>query len=31
MLPDLTRERRELVIQYRDSGETELLPSWVAA
>lgn len=31
MLPDLTRERRELVIQYRDGGETELLPSWVAA
>lgn len=31
MLPDLTDQRRELVIQYRDGGESQLVPSWVAA
>ena len=31
MLPDLTDQRRELVIQYRDGGGPELVPSWVAA
>ena len=30
MLPDLTWERRELVIQYRDGGGTEVVPGWVA-
>lgn len=30
MLPDLTDERRELVIQYRDGGGTAVLPDWVA-
>ena len=30
MLPDLTLERRELVIQYRDGGGTEVVPGWVA-
>ena len=30
MLPDLTWERRELVIQYRDGGGTEAVPGWVA-
>ena len=31
MLPDLTDQRRELVIQYRDGGGSELAPDWVAA
>lgn len=31
MLPDLTDQRRELVIQYRDGGGAELEPDWVAA
>lgn len=30
MLPDLTDQRRELVLQYRDTGETEVFPAWVA-
>lgn len=30
MLPDLTWERRELVIQYRDGGGTEVVPGWIA-
>lgn len=30
MLPDLTDQRRELVIQYRDGGGSELAPDWVA-
>ncbi len=30
MLPDLTEERRELVMQYRDRGNGELSPMWVA-
>ena len=30
MLPDLTDQRRELVIQYRDGGGYELAPDWVA-
>ena len=30
MLPDLTAQRRELVLQYRDSGGEVLSPSWVA-
>jgi len=31
MLPDLTDERRELVLQYRDGGGAAVLPEWVAA
>ena len=31
MLPDLTAQRRELVLQYRDSGGEALSPAWVAA
>lgn len=30
MLPDLTRERRELVIQYRDGGGQSVSPGWEA-
>ena len=30
MLPDLTDQRRELVIQYRDGGGYQLVPGWVA-
>ena len=30
MLPDLTRERRELVIQYRDGGGSAVSPGWEA-
>lgn len=30
MLPDLTRERRELVIQYRDGGGQSVTPGWEA-
>ncbi len=30
MLPDLTDQRRELVIQYLDGGGAELSPDWVA-
>lgn len=30
MLPDLTDQRRELVIQYLDGGGAELAPDWVA-
>ncbi len=30
MLPDLTDERRELVIQYRDGGGAAVSPDWVA-
>lgn len=30
MLPDLTRERRELVIQYRDGGGQSASPGWEA-
>jgi len=30
MLPDLTAQRRELVLQYRDGGGTAVLPQWVA-
>ena len=30
MLPDLTAQRRELVLQYQDSGGETLFPSWVA-
>lgn len=30
MLPDLTREKRELVIQYRDSGGQTVIPGWEA-
>lgn len=30
MLPDLTDERRELVIQYWDGGGAAVLPDWVA-
>lgn len=30
MLPDYTPERRELVVQYRDGGGTEVSPDWVA-
>ncbi|HIT31297.1 MAG TPA: hypothetical protein IAC25_00430 [Candidatus Enterenecus stercoripullorum] len=30
MLPALTLERRELVLQYRDQGEGEVAPIWVA-
>lgn len=31
MLPDYTSERRELAVQYRDGGGTEVSPDWVAA
>lgn len=30
MLPDLTGERCELILQYRDRGESAVLPVWVA-
>ena len=30
MLPDLTDERRELVVQYRDGGGTAVRPDWMA-
>lgn len=30
MLPDLTRERRELLIQYRDGGGQSVSPGWEA-
>ena len=30
MLPDLTDQRRELVLQYRDGGGAAVFPSWVA-
>lgn len=30
MLPDLTDERRELVVQYRDGGGTAVWPDWMA-
>ena len=30
MLPDLTAERRELVIQYRDGGGQTVSPGWEA-
>lgn len=30
MLPDLTKEKRELVIQYRDSGGQSVSPGWEA-
>ena len=30
MLPDLTREKRELVIQYRDGGGSSVSPGWEA-
>lgn len=30
MLPDLTREKRELVIQYRDNGGQIVIPGWEA-
>ena len=30
MLPDLTDERRELVIRYRDGGGTAVWPDWMA-
>ena len=31
MLPDLTAQRRELVIQYRDGGgAAAVIPEWVA-
>ena len=30
MLPALTDQRRELVMQYRDQGEEEVSPIWVA-
>lgn len=31
MLPSITRERRELVIQYRDGGGPTVSPQWAAA
>ena len=30
MLPDLSAQRRELVLQYRDGGGAEVFPAWVA-
>ena len=30
MLPDLTEERCELILQYRDRGESTVSPRWVA-
>lgn len=30
MLPNLTEERRELILQYRDPGDTSVSPLWVA-
>lgn len=30
MLPDLTDEKCELILQYRDRGESTVLPTWVA-
>ncbi len=31
MLPDLTVQRRELVLQYQDGGGATIVPGWVAA
>ena len=30
MLPDLIRDQRELVVQYRDRGGPAVSPDWVA-
>ena len=30
MLPGLTEEQLELVVQYRDQGDAEISPIWVA-